>query len=458
MGTVGLAEIEASLYDFLAGLDAEQLSADVTREARMRVLDQIGASIRGMREPATTMALEYAASRDTGVEATVFGSTRRLGTERAAFVNGVSGHVLELDDGNRYAMGHPGVAVIPAVLALAEELGSSYSQALLAIVAGYEVFERVGKAINPSHRLKGYHTTGTVGSLAAAAAVAKLLSFDACQMANTVGLAASLSGGLFEFLENGSMSKQMHAGSAAQNGIRAGLLTQVGFTGPHTALLGKDGFFGAYSDRSDPEGLVKELGEHYAICRTYTKLHACCRHIHPSVDALLLLMNRHGFGKDEVQEIRVHTYSHAADLRRTDIETSLAAKLSLPYCIGAAVVHGTCGVAVFEGDAIHDRRILDIMRCTAVSVDLDIDKQVPQFRGSRVEVLLKQGDTVSEQVMLAKGEPENPVSRSDLIDKFCDLTHKTWHVHEARTIATSILDAEDESPATSVLSRLRIGD
>src|SRR5680860_513760 len=175
-GRAVLAE-ESDLISFLANLEFAALPEDVVRDASLRLLDQAGIILAGTQELPARLAIDYAVRRRGSPESLILGTSERVDAEHAAFANGVSGHVLELDDGNRFAMGHPGVVVVPVVLALGEAIHATGQDAVAAIVAGYEMFVRLGSAMNPSHYNRGFHTTGTIGTLAATAAAARLLRF-----------------------------------------------------------------------------------------------------------------------------------------------------------------------------------------------------------------------------------------------------------------------------------------
>jgi len=300
-------EEERALIEYLASLRFEDLPAKVVEAARLRLLDQVGVTLAGARESAARIAVDYVLGESGPPDALVFGTAVRTGAERAALANGIMGHVLELDDGNRFAMGHPGVVVVPAALALAEATHASGARLITSIVAGYELFVRLGSAVNPGHYKRGFHTTGTVGALAAATAAAKVLDLGFEAFASSLGLAGSMASGLFEFLADGTMTKQLHAGNAAASGVRSGRMAQLGFSGPRTVIQGEHGFMAAMCDEVTPGRLTADLGGTSAVLQCYVKLHACCRHIHPVVDAIQTLRSRSGVEVRDVARIEVAT-------------------------------------------------------------------------------------------------------------------------------------------------------
>lgn len=403
----------------------------------MRLLDQIGVILGGIAEEPAQLAIRYAEARGGAAESFLYGSDQRVDAESAAFANGVSGHVLELDDGNRYAMGHPGVVVVPALLAFGEATHASGKDLIAALVAGYEVFVRVGSAMNPSHYDRGFHTTGTVGTLAATAAVARLAGLDRDTLGSAMGLAGSQAGGLFEFLADGAMSKQLHAGVAAASAIRSVRLAQAGFTGPTTVLQGANGFLRAYADDVDTTQLSDGLGERWAIENCYVKLHACCRHIHPVVDAVQALMQNHGLSAEALESVDVGTYKFAAKLDNRKIDTDLDAKMSIPYSIAVTLLEDRCGLGQFRRELFHDPRVAAIMERVEVHLDPELDAMVPDHRGCRVTVKTSAGVQTFE-ALLPRGEPEDPVGPEEIHAKYLDLASAALETERAQTFAERI--------------------
>ena len=241
-------------------------SGEVVRKAKQCLLDTVGAAIAGSRTAEAKVAKRIAPKLNPKKEATLIAGHGKVGVLEAAMANGIMSHALELDDGNRYAQGHPGVATIPAVLALAEKEKMKGRDVIPAIVAGYEVFGRVGAGGNPSHFNRGFHTTGTCGTFAAAAAAGRLLSLNESKMVSALGIAGSQAAGLFAFMADGTMTKTLHAGKAAKNGILAAYLAKEGFTGPAYILEDKRGFLQGLRRRFQPRpgggGTGREVRNH----------------------------------------------------------------------------------------------------------------------------------------------------------------------------------------------------
>ncbi len=451
MATTGRS-LGITLFDFLSALNWSDLPEHVADSAKLCMLDLIGVALAGSRTEAGARARTLAKDSCPGTS-TVIGGADCSSLERAAFINGIQAHALDMDDGNRFAMGHPGVAVIPAVLAYAESAHSTGRDVLTAIVCGYEVFERVGRAVNPAHFRRGFHTTSTVGTLAAAAATAHLMPERPVAMA--VGIAASFASGLMEFLADGASTKLLHAGHASSMGMVAALLAQQGFTGPLSALEGKKGFFNAMSDNADGESLIRGLGDTFGILNTYYKLYASCRHTHAPVD-IALEFHRQINDIAQIECIRIDTYSAALAFCGRNIATPLSARMSIPYCTAAALVHGDLGLDRFEPPHICHEQTHCMMNLVEVHLDSEIESWVPEARAARVTIRLKNGQTLTRLAQGAVGEPDNPAPRSRLVDKYRDISRNTLPDDTLRTLEDAILNLDQSTDMAPLVSSLRL--
>ncbi len=411
--------LSGKLASFVAGLSYNALPSEVVQKAKHCLMDTLGAALAGSNTPEARIAKRMAEKLGQKKETTLFTGKGKVGALEGALANGIMSHALELDDGNRYAQGHPGVAVIPAVLALGEKEKVKGKDLIAPIVAGYEVFGRVGAGCNPSHFNRGFHTTGTCGTFAAAAACARLLKLNESKTVSTLGIAGSQAAGLFAFMADGTMTKTLHAGKAAQNGILSAYLAKEGFTGPAFILEDKRGFYKAFADSCTPDRVVQGLGEKYEIMTTYVKFHASCRHSHPAVDAILETLARAPVKADEIEKVNVHTYTIAAKLiDGKQVSTPISGKMSLPYSAAVAILYGKVGLGEFKPRVMSDPSVLGLMEKIDVYADPELDRLVPDHRGARAEFILKDGRKLNSEVLDAKGEPENPGGASDIYDKF----------------------------------------
>jgi len=424
------------LSTFVTSLEFEDLPKSVVEQAKRSLLDTIGVILAGLSSETgktfTSLAREWGGIKDS----TIFGDGLKVPSPIAALVNGTMGHVHELDDGHRFALGHPGITSIPAAFAVAEKSGADGKELITSIVLGYDLFVRVAKAINPSHRRRGFHTTGTCGTFGAAVASGKILHLNEKEIVNTIGIAGIQAAGLMEVMHGDSIIKPLNAGRAASNGTLAALLAEQGISAPNTILEGENGFFRAYSDQYDTDKVVSGLGEHYHIMDTYVKIHASCRHTHPTIDCILNLSKEQELDSGDIEKIIVKTYSTAYKLTGTDYEprTPSTAKFSIPYCIAVALKYGRVGPDEFTTDKIFDKNLLRLARKVRVKIDPEIEKLVPEKRGASIKIFTKGGGEYEWTVDNPKGEPEKPVSYRELRTKFKTLVNPIIGYYKANKI------------------------
>jgi 2-methylcitrate dehydratase PrpD len=252
--------IASILGEFASNITFEYLPKEVVKRAKACIIDTLGVIIGGIDTEQSRKVVSLVEEMGGKQEATVFGGKRKAPAINAALANGTTAHALDLDDGHAMAQLHPGSCVIPAALAMSEREDSSGRDLITAVIVGYEVMIRIGMAINPGHRDRGFHSTGTCGVFGAAAACGKILGLDAEEMVSALGLAGTQSSGLLESDHRGTMAKALHAGRAAQNGAYSAMLAKMGFTGPDTILEGREGFFRAYGERCRMEEIERGLG------------------------------------------------------------------------------------------------------------------------------------------------------------------------------------------------------
>ena len=230
----------------------------------------------------------------------------------AAFVNGVAAHSTELDDEHKLSLIHPGVVIIPAALALAEKLGATGRELITSVVLGYEIATRVAMAADSNLLLKkGFHSTGVCGVFGSTVATAKIAGLDKDSISYALGICGSLASGLFEFITNGSMTKRLHAGWAAHNGVLSTMLAQKGFSGPESVLEGRYGFLNAFSSKFDLDALTRNLGNVFQITQTSYKQYACCSYCHPLMDALNRALEKYDLNVEEISSIEARIFTDA---------------------------------------------------------------------------------------------------------------------------------------------------
>jgi 2-methylcitrate dehydratase PrpD len=312
---------------------------------------------------------------------------------------------------------HPATVVFPAALAVAQAIGSSGVQLLTASIAGYEVGIRVGEFLGRSH-YKVFHTTGTAGTLAAAAAVGNLLGLDPARMQHAFGSAGTQAAGLWEFLRTGADSKQLHTAHAAAAGLMAAYLAQDGFTGAAQILEGPQGMAAGMSSDADPSRLTDGLGTRWATAETSFKYHACCRHTHPALDALLQVMQIHHLKPEDLVRIITHVHQGAIDvlgpvLKPTTVHQS---KFSMGTALAVAACFGQAGLAEFEQHFL-DERVRALGDRVEMVLDAEVDSAYPRRWIGKVTVYTIDGRVLAGRVDEPKGDPGNTLSRDEITAK-----------------------------------------
>src|SRR5262252_7615630 len=332
-----------ALIAFACNLRYDTLTEDVRHYARRHLLDTIGVMIAGAGGDVATRAETVLASVRNPGRVPVPGRARRADLLDAAFLGGTAAHGIELDDGYRQGSVHPGCTVIPAVLSVAYDRGSTGKALIEAIVAGYETAIAIARACHPDLRQRGFHPTGACAVFGAAAAAAKLRDLPAPRIVDALGIAASSAAGLFAFVNGGADVKRLHAGHASREGLQAALLAGQGVQGPPGVIESRDGFMQAFafgrSEKVRPVALPPAVP--FGITDCYIKPYACCRHLQPAVEALMELCRDEKISPDEVTRIEVDTYRIAAEHAHTGWDDFASAQLSFPYLIGLALRFGT---------------------------------------------------------------------------------------------------------------------
>ncbi len=398
---------------------------DLTAASSM-LLDWLGSALAGSGTPVGANLLAYADAEPEG-SASVVGSHTGRSAETAAFVNGALAHIVEMDDIDRGSVLHPGAVVIPAALAIAEVRSKRGRDFLSSIVAGYEVAVRIGEAVGKRH-YHFFHNTSTCGGFGAAAAASWLLGLDEERMVWALGNAGTQASGLWEFNAEGAMSKHLHAGRAASNGVLAALLAERGFTGSTRILEGERGFFRATAPDADPERVLLGLGvgSPMKIHGVSLKPHASCRHTHAAIDCALALRSRIEWGS--IEEIEVATYGATLALcDRPRPSTPYEAKFSVQFGVAAAILRGGAGLEAFEEEALRDSSLYELTSKVQVRVDPEIEARYPREWPARVTVRLANGKTLEAETAHPKGDPELPLSMEEMVIKFRSLAAHGGH-------------------------------
>ena len=412
----------AELAAFAANLKFEAIPAPVARKAEDLLVDWFGSAVAGKgARPVETIAAFACAMGPVlapGQRASEL-LVRRAFTSPyfAAMANAAASHVAEQDDVHNGSVFHPATVVFPVALALAQSRGASGRQLLAAAVAGYEVGIRVGEFLGRSH-YKVFHTTGTAGTLAAAAAAGNLLGLDAARMRHAFGSAGTQAAGLWEFLRTGADSKQLHTSHAAAAGLMAACLAQEGFTGAAEILEGPQGMAAGMSSDADPSRLNDRLGTRWATTETSFKFHASCRHTHPAADALLQVVEAHRLRPGDIDRVVTHVHQGAIDVLGpvTQPATVHQSKFSMGTVLALVARFKHAGLQEFETHFL-DESTQALRDRITMELDPEVDAAYPQRWIGKVTVHTKDGRVLRGRIDEPKGDPGNTLSREEITAK-----------------------------------------
>lgn len=397
------------------------LSDTVRHHAKRALVDWFAALLPGAQLAPATMLMAGLADEIGHGRAIVYGPNRPASLRAAALINATASHTIEFDDIFRDAVYHPGCPVIGAALAAAQAREASGEDLLRAIVVGYEISTRIGVAVQPSH-YRFWHTTGTVGTFGAAAAVASILKLDAARTAHALATAGTFAAALQQAFRSDAMSKPLHAGHAADAGAMAALGAAQGVTGALDVLEGAAGFGAAMSVDPDWSKATDGLGSRYNITAMTFKNHGCCGHAFAAIDGALALQRAHGFHHHQVARITVGGYRATVDVTgRNQVATPFEGRFSTPFTVATALVHGNVRLAAFEPDRLADPVTQALMRRVTVVLDPACDAAFPGARSAKLEVALTDGRVLHHHQTTRHGDPDDPLTDAELTDKFFEL-------------------------------------
>jgi len=402
---------------FLADLTYDDLTSEVIEKTKKHILDGLGNQVCGSQDIGSKLLVQTFENLNREGGSTVITYPFKMWAPIAALLNGTMAHSVEMDDSHRDSLTKAGSVLVPTVLAVSEHCNSTGKEMLIALVCGYETMIRIGLSINPGHRSRGFHSTGTIGAFGAAAVTAKLLRLNGWETANAFGIAGTQSSGLAAFLDHSSMIKGFNAGKGAFNGIISGLLAQKGFTGPINILEGKEGFCTAYSDDVKLNYVTEGFGKPLKIMEVGFKPHAACRYAHGPIDVVAEIITA-PVSVELIKQVIVWTSPLA--IRQSDIpepKTLHAAQGSSNYSIALAIVTGKkyLNIEDFKNNWCR-QDIVDLSK----KIKLKSDEKAYGYmgRGCRVRLEFVDNRVVENSLELPKGEPENPLTDKELREKF----------------------------------------
>lgn len=435
---------------FVAATRYEDIPADVLEAVKVRLLDVLTSALVGFHFNNHRHVLPLLARAD---EATLWGDGRRLGLRDAALVNSFLAHSTYMEDGARFTGGHPSSAVIPAVVALAEREHASGRDLLAAIVAGYEVFLRIGRTIFPSTVVRGFQSTAVLAAVGSAAACANLLRMSPDMAKNALAIASTLGVGLKAALKC-SESQPLQVGRSCEGGLLATLVAGQGAAGADVIL--EQGFMKAFADHAVEGDMLTGLGSRFSIGETYLKMHGGCRGTHAPVDAVHAAVSANGIKAPEIAAItiRVGSVTFAGDIEEP--RDGNQAQFSAAFCAAVLLLEGNASVFQFADEKVADPRIRALMDRIKVEADPALDKVFPGKRGASAEIVLSNGRRFRADVDHARGEPENPLTARDIEDKF--LTHTKGILGaNAERVRDTVMALEETSDISALVALLKRG-
>ncbi len=418
-------EYSKLLSDFCHDLTFDKLPPDVVEKAKLCILDYVANVYGSLELDAVSRIVSTIRSLAGDGPITCLGCGFSAPILEAVFLNGVTAEAIEAQDGLRFGGNHPGTAVIPTTLALAEKNGKTGKDVITAVVAGYEAADRAAASVHPRHTLSGFLPTGTTSTFGAAIAAAKLMGLDKPTTLSALGCAGYvLPLSMAEQLMGGFTVKVVQGGKAAQSGLLAAELARCGVTGMPNVLEGSKlngGFCKITTDQPPAfERITDKLGERLSILDIYFKPYTACRHTHGSAQATIGLVTEKKFGPKDVQKVDVFTYGIAviAVGKQVKLNDSFVnAQFSIPYIVSAAIADGMVGPAQLTEKRLSDPELIEFTKKVTVNYDDELNKLYPGKTASRVEITLKNGEKLTKQVEMPAGDPRDPMTSDDVANK-----------------------------------------
>ncbi|TXI07018.1 MAG: MmgE/PrpD family protein [Rhizobium sp.] len=446
-----------ALAQLVCSTSYDAFPSETIHKAKLHILDTLGAAIAGSASRETEAVVAVMGIQAGAGHSPIWGRPIACDARTAAFVNGVSAHAYELDDSG--GCDHSGAVVLPAVLAALGDQSQAVSgrELLRSVLLGYEVGRRVLEAVGgyEEHNGLGWHSTGTCGAFGAAAAVGSVVNLDVAAMASALGSACSFAGGTWAFIHNGSSTKKLHAGRAAEGGLMAAYLARQGFEGPDSVFEAERwgsflATFGAGKD--DPQALIRDFGDYWRLNRCSIKPHATCRGTHAGIDALDLMLQSHGLVPADIAGIEVDISGFQYGMCGGKVIQSRAqAQMSLPYALAARLRYGKVFLAELEEAAWSAAEIGPLMDRIAVRIDPAMkDEDEPA-----ITIVTTSGERHRLVVEFPLGGPQNPLSDERLIGKYAALAGMVLPAARVEALSDYVLDLESQTDARNLLALLQ---
>ncbi|MGZ8531904.1 MAG: MmgE/PrpD family protein [Candidatus Binatia bacterium] len=414
---------------FVARTRYRDIPKEVVQLARGFILDGLGVALAGSTDECSRIVQSQVRQMNGKGESSIVGTMLTAPAAKAALANGVAGHAMDYDDTQLSTskeavyglLTHPTTPVLAAVLAIGEKEKISGEPLVLAYLLGVEVECRIADAINPRHYQDGFHSTATMGGIGAAMAVGKILRLNERKLIQTLGIAASMASGLRENF--GTMTKPLHAGRAAENGVSAALLARDGFTAAANILEARRGFFNAMAGGCDESKITGRLGSPFFMKEPgiSIKPYPSGSLSHPAQDLILDLVKQHDLSAGDIDHVEVGTNSNVPNALIYPMpKTALEGKFSIPFCMAIAILERKAGIAQFQDRKVRDKKVVELMKRVTLCVDDELEKLGYDQVRSRIRIRLNDGRVIEGRYDVARGHPEKPMSWAELSNKFRD--------------------------------------
>ncbi len=440
-----MEKVTEKIAEFICNTHYEDIPRDVFEVSKLHILDTLGVLIAGSKEDVTGIIKVYLQALGCGQESTLITQGTKASAQYAAFGNGVMAHVLDFDDYEVPSMAHPSVTVLPAVLALGEKLQASGEACLEAYLVGMEVISKVGRGINPDHYDKGWHSTGTLGTLGAASASSKLLKLDLERVRTTLGIAASMSSGLRGNF--GTMTKAFHAGHSARNGVESAMLASLGFTASKDILECDLGFCNIFTEgkNHDLRKIVEGLGAPFSILSPGVgiKLYPSCAATHSFLDGIFGLIREHDIKAEDVASVECGvSYRVPKMLIHSNPQTGLEGKFSLEFCTALALKERNVSLRQFTDSKVKERGIQELIKRVTKEVTEEAGKKGTEYPIAILTVRTKNGKSYPCRVEKRKGSQVNPLSAEEITEKFMECAQWNYSPHQSHRIFDSVMNLQ----------------
>ncbi len=449
-----------TLCDYAKTLDYHNIPQNVVQQTQLFIADYYASALAGYTvNKAFNEAIISIVREEGGAEeSTILFEQKKYPVSVAAYMNAIYAHGADLDDGNRKAAGHVGAHVMSAVFAMAEKLKSTQKEVIVAINAGYEFFNRIVGAAQPSLYVKGFHSTGVGGAIACAAACSKLLNLDTTEIYSAVSLASFQSSGLIIIDESGQCCKPINVANAAKIGVLSALLAQKGVEAPNNPLESKKGWFNAFSNSADFSSITDGLGKVFTITESYLKLYPSCRHTHSSMDAAKMLREEilaRECSVSDIQSINISIYPSAIRSAGKILYPSNVgeAKFSLHYTFAVTLLKGSFGLVDLEPK--YNEKLKETIKKIVLIEEPSMENRELGTRGASVVIKMKNGLEFNTYIPIPKGEGKHILNHNDMAKKMLACSAGILRETEAKRAVDFCLNTDIEKSFISLFEIIK---